>query len=79
MLIASSELPAGKPDPRAFTAALEILSVSAAEALMIGDSLENDVRGAQNCCIPAMLLDRDGQHEATGLATLRSLDEIAFT
>jgi histidinol phosphatase-like enzyme len=40
--VLSFELGAAKPDPRIFTSALARLGVRADEALMIGDSEEND-------------------------------------
>lgn len=78
VLIASSMLPAGKPDPRAFVRALEFLEVGAAEALMVGDSIENDVRGALNAGLDAVLLDRHAAHTGVALKTIRSLDALAF-
>ena len=78
VLIASSMLPAGKPDARAFVQALEFLEVSGAEALMVGDSIENDVRGALNAGLDAVLLDRHAAHAGVDLKRIRSLDALAF-
>ncbi|HWS36995.1 MAG TPA: HAD family hydrolase, partial [Actinoplanes sp.] len=75
VLIASSALPAGKPDPRAFQHALARLGVAAEQALMIGDSLEKDVRGALATGLPAILLDRFGAHPDAGVPTIRTLNE----
>ena len=50
-----------KPSPLIFAAALELLEVEAADAVMIGDSLEDDVEGAQACGMRAILLDRAGR------------------
>ena len=47
-----------KPDPRAYTAMLEALDVPASQALMVGDSWENDVLGAERAGIRAIWLNR---------------------
>jgi putative hydrolase of the HAD superfamily len=51
-----------KPSPLIFAAALELLGVAAGDAVMVGDSLEDDVLGAQACGIHAILLDRGGRY-----------------
>lgn len=78
LLISSSVLPAGKPDPRAFRVALDILGVRADEVLMVGNSLENDVFGAVNAGIEAILVDRFGAHSAAGVPRVSNLDELLF-
>ena len=50
-----------KPSPLIFAAALELLEVEAANAVMVGDSLEDDVEGAQACGMRAILIDRAGR------------------
>ena len=47
----------GKPDARAFQHALGVLGVEPAEAWMVGDNLENDIRGAQQVGIYAVWVD----------------------
>jgi putative hydrolase of the HAD superfamily len=47
-----------KPDRRLFEAALELAGVSAAEALHVGDSYEEDVVGARAAGIEPVLLRR---------------------
>lgn len=76
LLIASSGLPAGKPDPRAFQHAVTLLGVEPARVLMVGDSLEKDVRGALAAGLPAVLLDRDGDHGGAPADRIRTLDEL---
>jgi len=51
-----------KPHPTIFQAALEQLGVVAAEAVMVGDSVEEDVEGARALGMRALLVDRDGRH-----------------
>lgn len=76
VLIASSALPAGKPDPRAFAAAVSRLRVAAQEVLMVGDSLEKDVRGALAAGLQALLFDPDGRHTDTDVPRISSLDQL---
>ena len=51
-----------KPHPTIFQAALELLGVAAEEAVMVGDSLEEDVEGARALGMRAILIDRDDRH-----------------
>ncbi|MEV4350709.1 HAD family hydrolase [Actinoplanes sp. NPDC049596] len=78
MLVASSTLPAGKPDPRAFRHTVERLKVDVGRALMIGDSFEKDVAGAQAAGLPAILLDREDAHVGIEVPRIRSLHELTF-
>jgi putative hydrolase of the HAD superfamily len=76
--IASSTLSVGKPDPRAFLGALARIGVGCAEALMIGNSLTQDVRGALSVGVDAILLDRHDAYAGTGIKRVRTLDELDF-
>jgi putative hydrolase of the HAD superfamily len=51
-----------KPHPSIFRAVLERLGVGPEEAAMVGDSLEDDIDGAQALGMRAFLLDREGVH-----------------
>jgi len=51
-----------KPHPTIFQAALELLGVAPAEAVMVGDSLEEDVEGARALGMGAILVDREDRH-----------------
>jgi FMN hydrolase / 5-amino-6-(5-phospho-D-ribitylamino)uracil phosphatase len=51
-----------KPHPTIFQAALEELGLAAADAVMVGDSLEEDVEGAQALGMRAILMDRQERH-----------------
>jgi HAD superfamily hydrolase (TIGR01549 family) len=51
-----------KPHPTIFQAALELLGVSAAEAAMVGDSVEDDVEGALALGMRALLVDREDRY-----------------
>ena len=56
VVVDSARVGIEKPDPRIFQAALEALSVSAEEALYVGDLYEVDILGAQSAGIDAVLL-----------------------
>ena len=73
-LIASEEAGVSKPDPRIFEIALTTLSARPAEAVMIGDSWENDIVGAQAAGIRAVWF-RPGDEEPPdpGVPVLRAL------
>ena len=51
-----------KPHPTIFQAALEQLGVAAADTVMVGDSLEEDVEGARALGMRAILVDREKRH-----------------
>ena len=51
-----------KPHPTIFVAALERLDVTAGEAVMVGDSLEEDVEGARALGMRAILVDREDRY-----------------
>ena len=51
-----------KPHPTIFQAALDVLGVAAADAVMVGDSLEEDVEGARALGMRAILVDREDRH-----------------
>lgn len=61
-----------KPDPSIFRAALLLLGVEPDEAVMVGDSLADDVAGARSIGMRAFLLDREGRHP-DGRGILRDL------
>jgi putative hydrolase of the HAD superfamily len=51
-----------KPHPTIFLAALERLDVTAEDAVMVGDSLEDDIEGARAAGMRALLLDRENRY-----------------
>jgi len=51
-----------KPHPTIFQAALGRLGVGAADAVMVGDSLEEDIEGARALGMRAILIDREERH-----------------
>lgn len=71
------ELPALKPDARAFTAVLSQLGLPASAVTVIGDSLEHDIVPAAELGCSVIHLARDGCCEGTGHNCVRSLTEVA--
>ena len=77
VVVASSELPAGKPDPRAFTALCQRLGTAPASAMFVGDDPVTDVAGARGAGLQAVLLDRGQAGRAPdGVTSIRSLTEL---
>jgi putative hydrolase of the HAD superfamily len=72
---ASAVVGAAKPDPVLFRAALELAERGPEEALHVGDSLANDVRGARAAGIRALLVARDGTAVAE-VPSIRTLEEL---
>ena len=57
VMICSFDIGVPKPDPRIFEFALDLLGVRPQEAVMVGDSLEADVKGALGAGMRAVLVD----------------------
>jgi HAD superfamily hydrolase (TIGR01549 family) len=51
-----------KPHPTIFQAALDALGVAPGDAVMVGDSLEEDIEGARALGMRAILVDREERH-----------------
>lgn len=77
-VVCSSDLVAGKPDARAFHAAASMVGAATDETLMVGDHIDNDVRGAIAAGMPAVLVDRDGTHGDDDVPRVTSLDDLSF-
>lgn len=73
--VSSAVAGAAKPDPAVFEAALRLAGCEPGEALFVGDSLENDVRGAEAAGIRAVLIARHGETEP-GVEAIRSLRDL---
>ena len=58
VILASAVFGASKPSPKIFQEALRQVSVRPEEAVHIGDSFEDDIRGAQRAGLEAILIDR---------------------
>jgi FMN phosphatase YigB (HAD superfamily) len=72
-----------KPHPSIFQAALQLVNVEAADAIMVGDSVRQDIEGALRAGIRAVLLYRGPephpelpQLAERGVAVIGSLREL---
>ena len=59
-----------KPDPVIFSQALELAGCAADEALHVGDTMEEDIAGAEAAGIRALLIDRDGGGDIDSLGAI---------
>jgi HAD superfamily hydrolase (TIGR01549 family) len=77
--ISSSEHGFMKPHPSIFRAGLEIVGVEAHEAMMVGDSLAQDIEGARRLGMRGVLVVRSGHFgvPAEDVSVIRSLRELA--
>lgn len=77
--ISSSEHGYLKPHPSIFEATLTLLGVTAAEAVMVGDSLPHDIEGARRAGMRAVLVQRTPHPSApppADVAVIRDLSEL---
>jgi putative hydrolase of the HAD superfamily len=81
--VSSSEHGLLKPHPSIFAAALQLVDVQPADAVMVGDSVRQDIEGARRAGMRAVLLHRGGsphprEHDlaASGVPVIRSLSEL---
>jgi putative hydrolase of the HAD superfamily len=65
-IVTSAAVGAAKPDPAIFAHALALAGVAPERAIHVGDSLDEDVRGAAACGIRPVFLSRDGGPGASG-------------
>jgi len=65
-----------KPNREIFLYALEKLGVSPHEAIFVGDILEIDYEGAQECGLRAFLIDREKSVKGESIQKIESLTEL---
>jgi FMN phosphatase YigB (HAD superfamily) len=58
--------------PRMFSTRFRRLDVAPADAVMVGDSVEDDVKGALACGCPAILLERAGRSQGLTIPRIES-------
>lgn len=79
-IVISGEVGIGKPDPQIFRLALAPLAAQPAQAVMVGDSLFRDIRGAQQTEIKAIWINRCGINEPEAMiipdAQITSLTQL---
>jgi len=77
-IVTSAEVGARKPAAAIFTRALERARVGAADAIHVGDSVEDDVVGARAAGIEPVLVRRDGSPGPLGVRTITTLSELLW-
>ena len=83
-MVISEELGVSKPRPEIFWQALRPLGAAPADALMIGDGVSSDIRGANNAGIDACWLNPTGRvlpegvHAEYQISDIRQCVEIAL-
>ena len=75
-VVTSAEVGAGKPDPRVFERALQVAGAEPAEALHVGDKLDNDLEGAAAAGVRGVLVQREGE-PPPGVEAIASLRELS--
>lgn len=63
VILCSEEVGKSKPAPEVFYRALSLANAKVENSIMIGDSMEADVSGAENIGIKAILFDPHFNHE----------------
>jgi putative hydrolase of the HAD superfamily len=77
VVVLSRDMGIRKPDPRIFHAAMQRLGVEPAEAAHVGNSLEEDVKGAKGAGMKAVLFGEGaGRSEVKPDLVVRSISEL---
>jgi putative hydrolase of the HAD superfamily len=75
--VSSSQHGYMKPHPSIFDAALRLVGVEARDAVMVGDSVRQDIAGAQSVGMRGILIVRSGEASVDdGVPVIRSLMEL---
>jgi putative hydrolase of the HAD superfamily len=75
--ISSSEHGYMKPHPSIFESALKLVGVTAAESLMVGDSLPHDIEGAGRVGMRGVLVQRSSEAVAPlGVPVIHTLSDL---
>jgi putative hydrolase of the HAD superfamily len=77
-ILTAAEAGVRKPAPAIFHQALSLAGVSPAQAIHVGDSVEEDVAGARAAGIDPVLVSRGGDRAPEGVRTIQSLAEPLF-
>ncbi len=76
-LVLSYDVGMLKTNPEMFEKALKKMKVKKGDAIMVGDSIESDMRGAENAGIKPILIDRyDKRDFADRVTSLKELDKF---
>ena len=66
----------GKPEPPLFELALKRMGLTAEDAVMVGDSVDSDVRGARRVGMTAVLFAPQGALDGVAHHVVRSMAEL---
>ncbi len=75
-MVISQEIGAAKPDPAIFNAALRLLGIRPQDALMVGDGVNSDIRGANNAGIDACWVNPKGGALPEGVRAAYEIRDI---
>ena len=75
-IVVSEEVGAHKPNPLIFNTLLKRINLSADDAIMIGDSLQNDIQGAINAGMQSVWFNPDGVHNTTGIRPNYEINDL---
>jgi putative hydrolase of the HAD superfamily len=76
-VVVSGDLGVGKPDPAVFRHALSLVGGEAADAVMVGDTVERDIDGAVAAGVRAIWINRFGEpRPRADLVEITSLDDL---
>ena len=75
-VVISEEVGVSKPRPGIFEIALDRLGVKARDALMVGDGVNSDIRGANNAGIDACWVNREGKALPEEVHAAHIIDDI---
>ena len=75
-VVTSAEIGARKPAAAIFERALGAWAPGRADAIHVGDSVEEDVAGARAAGIEPVLVRRDGRPGPDGVRTITTLSEL---
>jgi len=75
-VVSSAKVGYRKPHPQIFRAALTLADAGPEQVVMVGDSYESDVLGAQGVGINAVLVNRWGVPEESRCPVIESLSEL---
>ncbi len=79
LLLTVADVPAPKPDTRAFSTLCDRLATVPADVLYVGDDLAVDIAGANGAGLRAVHLDRTGTAAPGDQPRIRTLDELAVS
>jgi putative hydrolase of the HAD superfamily len=78
MILCTEELGVNKPNPIVYETALERTNALPTESLMVGDNLETDILGAQNCGLKTVHFNPEKIIHEVQTAEIQALNELCI-